>query len=96
MGFKLRRAEKLLRQFVQHCEGLGADAVTIEIALHGPARGQRPAMHGCVTALGSCALLPMMPAARSLPSPVHQATFETLVGLLWASGMRVGEPRARP
>ena len=33
MGFKLRRAEKLLGQFVAYCETIGAEAVTIEIAL---------------------------------------------------------------
>src|SRR5215207_5776906 len=33
MGFKLRRAEKLLDQFVVHCESIGAETITIEIAL---------------------------------------------------------------
>jgi len=33
-------------------------------------------------------------AARTLPSPLRAATYETLFGLLAASGMRVGEARA--
>ena len=33
MGFKLRRAEKLLGQFVDHCEHADVEAVTIEVAL---------------------------------------------------------------
>jgi integrase len=36
----------------------------------------------------------MMSAARSFPSPVRQATFATIVGLLWATGMRIGEALA--
>ncbi len=33
----------------------------------------------------------LMAAARSLPSPLRAATFETLIGLLAVTGMRVGE-----
>lgn len=33
----------------------------------------------------------LMAAAGSLRAPIRQATFKTIVGLLWASGMRVGE-----
>ena len=33
----------------------------------------------------------MMTAARAFHSPVRQATFETIIGLLWATGMRIGE-----
>lgn len=33
----------------------------------------------------------LMAAAGSLRAPIRQATFETIVGLLWATGMRVGE-----
>src|SRR5439155_1100989 len=36
-------------------------------------------------------VLAMMAAARSFRSPVRQATFETIVGLLWVTGMRIGE-----
>ena len=34
MGFKLARAEKLLRQFVDYCAEAGIDAVTAEVALN--------------------------------------------------------------
>lgn len=33
----------------------------------------------------------LMAAAGTLRSPIRQATFEVVVGLLWATGMRVGE-----
>jgi len=33
----------------------------------------------------------LMEAAGSLHSPIRQVTFATIVGLLWATGMRVGE-----
>jgi integrase len=36
-------------------------------------------------------VIALMAAASLLPSPIRQATFETIVGLLWATGMRVGE-----
>jgi integrase/recombinase XerD len=128
MGFKLRRAGKLLGQFVEHCEQIGADTVTIEIAVGWaslPAgastswvshrlgvvrafsrhlalvddRNQVIPTH--VVAHRPCRATPfpytedqvlaMMAAARSLRSPVRQATFETIIGLLWATGMRIGE-----
>jgi hypothetical protein len=34
MGFKLARAEKLLGQFVDHCDTAGAQIVTADLALH--------------------------------------------------------------
>ncbi len=33
----------------------------------------------------------LMAAAGSFPSPIRRATFETIVALLWATGMRIGE-----
>jgi integrase len=33
----------------------------------------------------------LMAAAASLRTPIRRATFETILGLLWATGMRVGE-----
>jgi integrase len=36
----------------------------------------------------------MTAAARAFPSPVRQATFATIVGLLWATGIRIGEALA--
>lgn len=128
MGFKLRRAEKLLAQFISYCEAIDAEAVTVEVAL---AWATLPAAAspswvahrlGVVRAFsrylavidernqvvpaGMVAHRParatpflyteqqvqaMMTAARSLCSPVRQATFETIIGLLWATGMRIGE-----
>jgi hypothetical protein len=34
MGYKLRRAEKLLTQFVGFCEAAGAEAVTLDLYSH--------------------------------------------------------------
>jgi integrase len=128
MGFKLRRAEKLLDQFIAHCDSIGADAVTIEIALGWatlPTRASTGWIYhrlGVVRAFSRYLalvddrtqviptnvvphrparatpflytedqVLAMMAAARSFRSPVRQATFQAIVGLLWATGMRVGE-----
>ena len=128
MGFKLRRAEKLLGQFVAHCEQIGADTVTIEIAIawsglpEGASTSWVSHRLGVVRAFSRhlalvddrnqviptdvvahrrCRATPfpytedevlaMMAAARLLRSPVRQATFETIIGLLWATGMRIGE-----
>jgi integrase/recombinase XerD len=127
MGFKLRRAEKLLGQFIAYCESIGADAVTIEIALvwatlpEGASASWLYHRLGVVRAFSRylalidernqiipTSLVPhrpsratpflyseeqvlaMMTAARTF-SPVRQATFETIIGLLWATGMRIGE-----
>jgi integrase/recombinase XerD len=128
MGFKLRRAEKLLNQFVNFCQAIDVEFVTIEVALRWATLplGASPSWVclrlGVVRAFsrylalvdGRSQVIPtnlvphrpcratpflytteqvqaMMTAARSFRSPVRQATFETVVGLLWATGMRVGE-----
>jgi integrase len=128
MGFKLRRAAKLLDQFVAHCEAIGADAVTIDIAVGWASLPERASTSWICHRLGvvrafsrylalvddRTQVIPtnvvphrparatpflytedqvqaMMAAARSLRSPVRQATFETIIGLLWATGMRIGE-----
>ncbi|MGH9095337.1 MAG: tyrosine-type recombinase/integrase, partial [Acidimicrobiales bacterium] len=128
MGFKLRRAEKLLRQFVAHCEAAGAEVVTIDVALAWAMMPEAASDSWICHRLGvvrafsrhlaliddrnqviptdlvphrPCRATPfvytedqvlaMMAAARSFRSPVRQATFETIVGLLWATGMRIGE-----
>jgi site-specific recombinase XerD len=128
MGFKLRRAEKLLGQFVAHCERVGAEAVTIDIAMGWATlpEGASPSWicHrlGVVRAFSRYLaqldvrtqviptnlvphraarttpflysegqVLAMMAAAQSLRSPIRQATFQTIIGLLWATGMRIGE-----
>jgi integrase/recombinase XerD len=128
MGFKLRRAEKLLNQFVEFCQAADVDAVTTDVALRwatlpegasptwvclrlGVVRafsrylalvdGRSQVVPTNVVPHPHCRATPflysadqvqaLMAAARSLCSPVRQATFETIIGLLWATGMRVGE-----
>lgn len=128
MGFKLARAEKLLRQFVAYCEEAGTDAVTAEVALGWatlppgastswvslrltvvrgfsvhlgliderhqvvptslvPGRSQRATPY----LYAEEEVVAMMAAAASLGSPMRQASYAAIVGLLWATGMRVGE-----
>lgn len=128
MGFKLARAEKLLRQFVAYCEENGGDAVTAEVALEWAAlpAGASPswiafrlnaargfsrhlalidARHQVVPAslvsgrshratpylFEEQEVVALMAAAKSLRSPIRQASYAAIVGLLWATGMRVGE-----
>jgi integrase len=128
MGFKLRRAEKLLNQFVAHCNTIGAETVTIDIALRWASLPEGASSSWICHRLGVVRafsrylalvddraqviptdvvphrparatpflysedqVLAMMAATRSLRSPVRQATFETVIGLLWATGMRIGE-----
>lgn len=131
MGFKLARAEKLLGQFVDHCDTAGARIVTSDLALQwatlpeGASRSwvsnrlcvvrgfsRYLALHDERTEVVLTSLFPhrptrvtpflytkeqvnaLMAAAGSLPTPIRQATFETIVGLLWATGMRIGEALA--
>lgn len=128
MGYRLRRAEKLLRQFVVYCDDVDVETVTIEVALQwatlpegassswvchrlgvvrsfsrylaviDPAHQVVPPNafpHHPVRAVPflytETEVLAMMREAGSLPSPVRQATFATIIGLLWATGMRIGE-----
>lgn len=128
MGFKLRRAEKLLGQFVGYCETVETEIITIEIALRWATLPDEASSTwichrlGVVRAFsrylalvdGRSQVIPtdlvphrpvravpflysedqvqaMMAAAGSLRSPVRQTTFETIIGLLWATGMRIGE-----
>jgi integrase len=128
MGYRLRRAEKLLRQFVAYCADLDIETVTIEVALQWATLPETASSSWVCHRLGvvrafsrylavidrahqvvppnafphhparavpflytETEVLAMMTAARSLPSPVRQATFETIIGLLWATGMRIGE-----
>ena len=128
MGFKLARAEKLLRQFVAYCDEMESDAVTAEVALSWAMLpvGASPSWVSCRLtvvrgfsvhlALINCrhqvvptSLVPdrshratpylyseqevaaLMAATGSLASPMRQASYAAIVGLLWATGMRVGE-----
>jgi integrase len=128
LGFKLERAEKLLGQFVSHCEAAGSDVVTMQLALTWamlpksaspnwlghrlsvvrgfaryvalldertevpppdvlPARSHRATPY--LYAEGE--VVSLMEAAGKLRSPLRRATLQTLVGLLYVTGMRVGE-----
>jgi integrase len=128
LGFKLRRAELLLADFVGHLETNGTDTITTDDAfawaslppkassewrgyrlsvvrafarhLHAiDARHEVPPpgllsakTHRAVPYLYSDAdIAALMSAARQLPSPLRAATFETLVGLLAVTGLRIGE-----
>jgi integrase len=128
MGFKLARAEKLLRQFVAYCEETSSVAVTPEVALEWatlPAAAspswvsfRLSAVRGFSTHLALVdarhqvvpaslvsgrphratpylyeeqEVVALMAAAGSLGSPMRQASYAAIVGLLWTTGMRVGE-----
>jgi integrase len=128
LGYKLRRAEKLLRQFLDYLEAAGAAAITTEHALAWACqpknsdsgwRSQRlSVVRGFASYLQNIDvyaevpardLLPWRPrraspylyteldimalieAAKTLSSPLRVATYQTLIGLLAVTGMRVGE-----
>lgn len=128
MGYKLRRAEKLLGQFISFCEQTGVEVVTVEVALEWATLPEAASPSWVCHRLGVVRafsrylallerrhqviptnlvpyrpvratpflyseeqVLAMMAAARTLSSPVRQATFATIIGLLWATGMRIGE-----
>jgi len=128
LGFKLKDPGRLVVQFVDYLEDVGATSITTEQALAwlrlrttaSPFR-QRQRLAAVrefaryvqsidtQTEVPSKALLPirlqrrapylysedeiaqLMAAARSIPSPLHAATYETLIGLLAVTGMRLGE-----
>lgn len=131
MGFKLVRAEKLLRQFVAYCDEMKSDAVTAEVALGWATlppgaslswvslrltvvRGfsAHLALINCRHQVVPTSLVSdrphratpylyseeevatLMTAARSLGSLMRQVSYAAIVGLLWATGMRVGEALA--
>lgn len=128
LGYKLQRAEKLLRQFLDYLDAAGTELITTEHALTwacqtGPSRSswqsQRLAVvRGFARYLQSLDidaevplqdLLPwqsrraspylyteqeimaLIEAATTLGSPLRVATYQTLIGLLSVTGMRVGE-----
>jgi len=128
LGFKLRRAELLLADFVRYLGTNGTDTITTENAfswaslpangstdwwgnrlsvvrafarhLHAidsahevPPTGLLPARsHRATPYLYSDGeIAALMAAAGQFRSPLRAATFETLVGLLAVSGLRIGE-----
>jgi integrase len=128
LGYKLRRPEKLLHQFIDYLEAAGAETITTKHALAWacqPENGDASwwahrlsvvrvfanYLHA-VDATGEVPprdLLPwrshraspylypeeeiaaLIEAASMLRSPLRVATYQTLIGLLAVTGMRVGE-----
>lgn len=127
LGYKLRRSEKLLRQFLNFLNKKGTQKITTEHALTwacqpisgGNWRSQRlSVVRGFASYLQNIDvdvevpprdLLPSRPrraspylyreqefaalieAAKMLSSPLRVATYQTLIGLLAVTGLRVGE-----
>ena len=128
LGYKLRRPEKLLRQFLDHLEAAGVETITTEHALTWACQPTRSSsswrsqrlsvVRGFANYLQNVEihaevpprdLLPWRPrraspylyteqeivalieAAKTLSSPLRVATYQTLIGLLAVTGMRVGE-----
>ena len=128
LGYKLRRPEKLLQQFLDYLETAGVETISTEHALAWacqPARSDSSwwSWRLCVvrgfakylqnfdsrTEVPPRDLLPwkspracpylyteeeivaLIDAAKTLSSPLRVATYQTLIGLLAVTGMRVGE-----
>jgi integrase len=128
LGYKLRRPEKLLDQFITFLQVAGAQTITIKHALawacqpkNGSAnwwahrlsvvRGFANYLHGidAIVEVPPRDLLPGHPhraspylyheeeiaalieAASTLSTPLRVATYQTLIGLLAVTGMRIGE-----
>jgi integrase/recombinase XerD len=128
LGYKLRRPEKLLEQFLHYLEAEGVDTITTKHALAWACqpresdsrwRSQRlSVVRGFANYLRNVDihaevpprdLLPwrarraspylyteaeiaaLIAAAKTLSSPLRVSTYQTLIGLLAVTGMRVGE-----
>lgn len=128
LGYQLQRSEKLLLQYIDHLESIGAQTITIENALawtrlpeNGEScwwshrlsvvRGFATYLHTLdpATEIPPTDLLPwhhhrptpylysegdiaaLIEAAATLRWPLRVATYQTLIGLLAVTGMRVGE-----
>ena len=128
LGFKLDRTGQLLADFVAHAERVGADCVTVELAVRWATQpaGAEPYWHAArlsavrgftrylvtldpATQIPPADVLPgrsrravpylytdadiaaVMAAADDLRPRLRAATYATLIGLLAATGMRVGE-----
>ena len=128
LGYKLRRPEKLLQQFIDFLEAAGGETITTKQALAWacqPENGDSSWWAHRLSAVRAFArylhsvdataevpprdLLPWRPhraspylyseeeiaalikAASTLRSPLRVATYQTLIGLLAVTGMRIGE-----
>jgi hypothetical protein len=70
LGFELKRAGQELASFVAFLEQVGADRITIELALQ---------------------ISELMAVAGALRPALKAATYRTVIGLLAATGIRIGE-----
>jgi integrase len=82
LGHDLADAHRLLPRFVAYLDAIGAQTVTIEAAL---AWSQEPEVDP------STSVAALMAEARSMRWRLPAATHESVIGLLAATGMRVGE-----
>jgi integrase/recombinase XerD len=128
LGYKLDRTDQLLADFLDHADRVGAEHITVELALRwatGPV-GSDPSWHGArlaavrrfaryLATLDSATQIPpadvlpgrsrravpylysdaeiaaVMAVADGLRPRLRAATYATLIGLLAATGMRIGE-----
>ena len=128
LGYKLRRSEKLLHQFIDFLEAAGTQTITTKRALAWACQPENGGINwrahrlsvvrvfaNYLHAMDATAevppqdLLPCVPrraspylyseeeiaaliqAASTLRSPLRVATYQTLIGLLAVTGMRIGE-----
>jgi len=99
LGYKLTHHARLLANFVVYLDDHDASWVSVELAVAWATqpveadpvwwaqRARRVAPHG----YSHAEIDALMAAARRIHSPFKAATFETFIGLLAATGMRVGE-----
>lgn len=128
LGYKLRRTEKLLQQFISYLESEGVKTITtghalawackpadtgsnwhsdrlsvvrsfaaylqnVDIAVEVPQRDLLPSRprRASPYLYSQQEIVALVQAARTLNSPLRVATYQTLIGLLAVTGMRVGE-----
>lgn len=128
LGYKLRRSEKLLHQFIDFLKAAGAETITTKHALSWACESENAGANwrahrlsvvrvfaNHLHAMDACAEVPprdllpcrshraspylyteeeiaaLIESASMLRSPLRVATYQTLIGLLAVTGMRVGE-----
>jgi integrase len=83
MGYRRLRA---IRGFARYLQALDPAHEVPPTSLL-PVRTARPVPH----LYSKADITTLMQAARALPAPLWGPTMETIIGLLWATGLRVGE-----
>jgi len=101
LGYKLTHQARLLGSFVGYLDDHDASWVSVELAVAWATQpvGVDPvwwaqrlaAVRSLATYLRSINICESVTAAPCIDSPLKAATFEMLIGLLAATGMRVGE-----